>query len=362
MNIAIDAVSTNIGGGLDYILNLINNSNPKKHNFNKIILFTNKEIKHLIPKKKFIKIITVEKDSFFWILKKTTLINHFILKKKIDLLYVPSAINFVKKTNIVVMNQTLLPFRFDQIIRYFPNFFFFKLLLIRYLQLSSFRNSNGVIFLNNYGKRVISQLTKIKNSTIIPLGINEDKFKFLTKNINHRAPNQQIKIIYISEVTNYKNHYDIISQLKNSNINFIMYFVGKVYTPYYKKLKKLNFSFKKFIFTGNLDPSQVIRLLKDSDLFLFASSVENFPVSVLEGLVSNKPLLTTRDEPVKSIIGKRGLFFSLQKPGDLELKINKAITKFKKKKNTAVTNDLINYDKITQDTFKYFTSIFNKAK
>ena len=124
MNIAIDAVSTNIGGGLDYILNLINNSNPKKHNFNKIILFTNKEIKHLIPKKKFIKIITVEKDSFFWILKKTTLINHFILKKKIDLLYVPSAINFVKKTNIVVMNQTLLPFRFDQIIRYFPNFFF----------------------------------------------------------------------------------------------------------------------------------------------------------------------------------------------------------------------------------------------
>ena len=48
MNIAIDIVSTKIGGGLDYILNFLEASDPQKHHFYNIFVFSNKQIKHLI--------------------------------------------------------------------------------------------------------------------------------------------------------------------------------------------------------------------------------------------------------------------------------------------------------------------------
>ena len=238
MNIAIDIVSTKIGGGLDYILNFLEASDPQKHHFYNIFVFSNKQIKHLIPKKKFIKIVPINVNDSLWFLKKNIIIKDFILKKKIDLLFVPSAVNFIYSSKVVVMNQTLLPFRFDQVIRYFPNFIFFKMLFLKFLQIFSFKNSNGIIFLNNFAKNIILKHTKIKDSVIIPLGVGKYKFKELIKKNNDYLNHLPIKIIYISEVTNYKNQYEIIKELKNSNINFIIYFVGKIYEPYFNKLKK----------------------------------------------------------------------------------------------------------------------------
>lgn len=360
MNIGIDIVSTKIGGGLDYILNLLNKSDPRKHKFKKLIIFTNYQVKRLIPKKKFIRIIPIKNDDTFWVLRKNTLIRHFIIKKRIDLIFVPSALNFIYKSKTIVMNQTLLPFRFDQIRRYFPNIFFFKLLFIRIFQIYSFKKANGVIFLNKFGKNQITKFTKVKNSKIIPLGVGEEKIKLLRKNNSKKIESKKIKIIYISEVTNYKNHFKIIKELKGSKMNFIIYFVGQIYKPYMNKLKTLNYEEEKFVFTGNLSSKETIKLLVKSDIFLFASSVENFPVSILEGLFSNKRILAVKEQPVKKMIGKNGDFFSLNKLGDLEQKINKVIKSQHKNRDIRKYIKKYNYDQIAKDTYQYFQKILNK--
>lgn len=360
MNIAIDIVSTKIGGGLDYILNLLSVLDPQKHKFNKIFLFVNSEIKNLIPKKKFIKIIIIKNNDYLWFIKKNILIKDFIFKKKIDLLFVPSAINFIYNLKTVVMSQTLLPFRFDQVIKYFPHIFFYKLLLIKFFQIISFKNSNGVIFLNDFAKRHISKYTNTKDYKIIPLGIGNKKLIKLKEKVFNNKNKIPIKIIYISEVTNYKNQYEIIKELKNSNINFVIFFVGKIDKKYFNKLNKLNFPNKKFKFTGNLTSNETVDLLKQSDIFLHASSVENFPVSILEGLVSEKYIISTETEPVKSMLEDHAIFFSLKNQGELELKINEAIkSNMKKKKSDYLLNNF-NYEYIAELTFKYFNYIANK--
>lgn len=361
MNIGIDIVSTKIGGGLDYILNLLNKSNPRIHNFKKLIIFTNYQVKDLIPKRNFIKIIPIKHDDIFWVLRKNTLINHYVIKKRIDLLFVPSALNFLYKSKTVVMNQTLLPFRFDQMIRYFPSIFFVKLLFIRFFQIYTFNRATGVIFLNKFGKKKISKYTNIKNSKIIPLGVGHEKYELLKKNKKPLNKNiKKIKIIYISEVTNYKNHYKIIKELKNSNLNFVIYFVGQIYSPYFSKLKQLDFQKQKFIFTGNLSSKDTINLLVKSDIFLFASSVENFPVSILEGLASNKQILAVKEQPVKNMIGNKGQFFSLNQTGDLESKIKKVIRSPNIHRDNRKYVIDHNYDKIVKNTYKYFYKVLNK--
>ena len=362
MKIIIDIVSTKIGGGLDYILNLLNVLDTEKHKFDKIFLFVNSEIKHLVPKKKFIKLITIKNNDYLWFIKKNILIRSFIFKKKIDLLFVPSAINFIYNSKTVVMSQTLLPFRFDQIIRYFPYIFFYKLILLRLFQIISLNNSNGVIFLNDFAKNHISKFTNIKDSTIIPLGVGNEKFIKLKEKVCNNLNRIPINIIYISEVTNYKNQYDVINELKNSNIDFVIYFVGKIFKPYFNKINKLNFSNKKFKFTGNLTSDETIDLLKKSDIFLFASSVENFPVSILEGLVNEKYIISTEAEPVKTMLNNHASYFSFKNPGELELKINEAINLKMKKKNFSYSLNNFNYDYIAKRTFKYFNYLTNISK
>jgi glycosyltransferase involved in cell wall biosynthesis len=362
MNIAIDIVSTKIGGGLDYILNFLKTSDPTKHKFNKIFVFTNHSVKRLFPRKNFIQIIPLNNNDFFWFIRKNILISHYLEKKKINLFFIPSAINFIYKSKTVVMNQTLLPFRYDQIIRYFPNLFFFKLLFIRFFQEFSFRKSDGVIFLNKYGKQKVLSYTKTKDNVIIPLGIGDDKIKSLKNLKKNKNRQKKIKIIYISEVTNYKNHDLIIKNLKESTLDFVIYFVGHIYKPYFNYLKKINFSNDKFIFTGYLSSAETIKILSKTDIFLFASSVENYPVSILEGIVSRKKILSTSDQPVKKMLAKNAVYFSLDDKKDLEKKIIK-VTKLNNKNNYIPSYIRVyNYNKIVEATFKYFNKILKKNK
>ena len=126
------------------------------------------------------------------------------------------------------------------------------------------------------------------------------------------------------------------------------------------KLKRLDFQKQKFIFTGNLSAKDTIDLLVKCDIFLFASSVENFPVSILEGLVSNKQILAVKEQPVKNMIGNKGQFFSLNQPGDLELKIKKVIGSPNINRDDPKYVIDHNYDKIVKYTYRYFYKVLKK--
>ena len=54
MIIGIDASNIKSGGGLTHLLNLLNESNPKLHNFNLIVVWCNNNNYHKIPKRKWI--------------------------------------------------------------------------------------------------------------------------------------------------------------------------------------------------------------------------------------------------------------------------------------------------------------------
>ena len=105
-----------------------------------------------------------------------------------------------------------------------------------------------------------------------------------------------------------------------------------------------------------------MRLLKQSEIFLFTSSVETFPVSILEGLVNSKYIISTETDPVKTMLGDNANYFSFKIPGELEQRINEAIKLNMGKKQIHYTSNIFNYVDITKNTFKYFNYLINKSK
>ena len=92
-----------------------------------------------------------------------------------------------------------------------------KLLIQKKIYINSFLNSDGLIFLSNFSKKILSKEISFNKKKIItiPHGVSKI-FKFKNRKINKK----KIKIIYVSKIDIYKNQIKIINAIKKLKNKF----------------------------------------------------------------------------------------------------------------------------------------------
>ena len=213
--IGIDASNIRQGGGITHLSQLLAHADPKKSNFDKVIVWSNNNTLDQIPLKP-------------WLVKGThallegnllyrTLWQIFFLKKSLkrfqcDLLFIPGGSYTLRFKPTITMNQNLLPFEYSEIARYKFSLMTIKLIILRFIQKYSFIKADAIIFLSRYSKRIVEQLLPKHNSKtmIIPHGIEKKFFQKPKKqsSINSYSTENPFKIIYVSSVEFYKHQYD----------------------------------------------------------------------------------------------------------------------------------------------------------
>lgn len=168
---------------------------------------------------------------------------------------------------------------------------------------------------------------KKMNSIKIYNGVEVDKYKInQNKNVN-----KYFNIINVGRITHSVKGQDILikalKECKNKGINFVCNFVGGVYSydkesfEYLKDLvNDLELS-KNINFLGNRN--DVPKLLTDADLFVLPSRYEGMPVSLLEAMASNLPVIASNISGSNDLIsnGENGLLFESENVQDLADKI-----------------------------------------
>ena len=175
--IAIDASNLRAGGGLTHLIELLSLADPNLHQFTKIVIFGSRNTLSHLP-------------DYIWLIKHSPpLLNkglihrlvwqYFYLKNLFDsegcnLLFCPGGSHFGLIHPVVTMSQNMLPFDLKQLFLYGFSFTSFRLLILRFLQSSSFSSSDGVIFLTSYARSAVQKITgSLSASTsIIPHGVN----------------------------------------------------------------------------------------------------------------------------------------------------------------------------------------------
>lgn len=309
MIIGINAVNINSGGGVNHIENILKNLPKNFANNHKIILWTNAKIFNYLKKCKIQnkKInIVVKKVIFFGLFWKYFFLYEELKKNNCDILFSVDGLALRKFKKTVILFQNLLPFCNNEIIKYGISFSTFKLILMRYLYYVSQKKSDGVIYLSSYSKiKIEKQIGKAKKSIIIPHGISSDYFSISKNNTSN---NKSINIIYVSTVDLYKYQWNVVEAVElliKENFNVKLHLVGPINNKVAKNLLdkssyKLN-SFKKnsVIFYGELKRSEIKRILKKMNIFLYASSCETFGITLLEGIASNLPVLSSNMSGLK---------------------------------------------------------------
>tara|TARA_R110002049_G_scaffold125367_1_gene280972 strand:- start:11560 stop:12705 length:1146 start_codon:yes stop_codon:yes gene_type:complete len=371
MKIAIDASRNRSGGAVVHVVNILKYFVPSEYeNINEIHLWAYEELLDEIPNYPWLKkhcpnelkgsIIT----QLFW--------QYYRLPKEIkgnncSLLFSLSAGSICRFKPYITMSRDMLSFEKKEFSRYFFSLSWLRLYLLKFVQLSSFRNSEATIFLTNYAKKIISQYQNIDyDNIVINHGIS-DQFRIHKKNKLFLSSEEKIVISYVSNSGLYKHNWNVIEAVAKVRdiygFNIKLQLLGAKIGDN-KSLLKTKEAINKFdpfdnfvLTTSKINHSELVTYLKKSDIFLFASTCENMPNTLIEGMSTSLPIICSDYGPMPEVIEDSALFFDPEKVNTIVKSLHEIITndslRLKKAEKSYELSTKFSWEKCSNQTFEF---------
>ena len=379
MRLGIDAFNLRLGGGVTHLVELLRVAVPSDYGFDKVIVWSGRKTLSLIEDRNWL--VKNNQDSldksliyrFFW--------HRFRLSEQArsagcNILFVPGGSFEGDFRPFVTMCRNLLPFEWNELRRYGFSWTTLRLLLLYIIQARTFRRADGLIFLTQYARNMVTR--KIKNitdkSVLIPHGVN----KFFTHPPRQQIPISQysfafpFRILYVSIVDVYKHQWHVaeaVGRLRKNGFPIALDLLGPAYEPALGRLRNtLNNVDPTGEFVQYLGPVSYEELpmkYTRADLCLFASSCENMPNILLEGMASGLPIVCSNRGPMPDVLGDTSLYFDPENPDDIARAIQELLQspmlRFKSAQASFERARIYSWKRCAHDTFMFLAAFANNA-
>lgn len=234
----------------------------------------------------------------------------------------------------VTMSRDMLSFEPGEMQRY-PLFSKARLRLfsIKHLQIHALRQATGVIFLTEYAANALQNLTGcLRCYRIIPHGVSES-FRQKPTPGYWDGERSHIRCIYVSNFDLYKhqpNVIEAISILRRKGHPITIDLIGGGQGLGWKMTRAAiaqhdpNGTFVHSI--GAVAHEEIPHHLAQADIFVFASSCENMPNTLIEGMASSLPIASSDRGPMREILGDTGAYFDPEQPDSIANAIEQFLT------------------------------------
>ena len=378
--IGIEATNIRGGGGVTHLIEFCK-AVKKIDNLNyRFVIWSNHKVLDKIENndlfiKKHFKIF--EKNFLFHILWRIFILPHEIKLNKCDILFVPGGSYSGSFNPVVTMCRNMLPFEVSERNYYFFSMQYLKLLTLKYVQLATFKRSDGVIFLTKYARDFVINLSNknLKSHKIIAHGISKD-FKFnekINKSFNSFSKENPISLIYVSSIDHYKHQDQVVLAIKKLIENGYpvkLDLIGASYEPALKKLNKIIDvvdAKRTFITYHNyVERNDLIEFYRNADIAIFASSCENLPNILLEYMAAKIPIVCTDKSPMKEILKNNGSYCNPCDFNSIFSACAELINNLDKRNNySKLSHSLIeeySWENNSRQTIKYFSKLLMDTK
>lgn len=378
MILGIDATNVRGGGGVTYVMEVLNNLREEDIPFSKVVIWGNEALKRqLTANEKIEYVLTPQIDQGFL---KSSLWKAFAFPKliqqhKIDLIFAPGGVFYSKSYPYVSMSQNMLVFDKVERNRFKWNSFMrLKLIMINFFQTRSFLNAKGIIFISEYARDFIkAKINYTCDHTLIRHGIAErfNQVPKLQQPIEAYSFSNPYKLLYISIIDAYKHHVPLIeavNELRKKGIPLTLELVGPAYGPAFKRfeaaLAQLTGSEEFIHYHGSVDYQKIETFYKEADLFVYTSSCENMPNIVVEAMNAGLPIVSSNYAPMPEYLQAGAIYVDPLDASDVERGLQLAIENPDlRQKNAQLSYESsgqYNWPKCAKETINYLYKIATK--
>jgi glycosyltransferase involved in cell wall biosynthesis len=327
MRIGIDASNLKSGGGLTHLTALLEHVDARAAGVDRVIVWgPPATLERLTPRPWLSKTSCVAAggsaaSTLAW--RRRTLPG--LARAQCDLLLAPGGLCTNRFHPVVTMSRNMLPFQWREAARYGPSRMLGRLAFLRALQQRSFHVADGVIFLSRFAERtVLSATGPLQGETaMIPHGVAEPFFKAPRPQrlLSDCSRSRPFRMLYTSIVDVYKHQWHIaeaVARLRHEGLPLTIEFAGDAYPSATRRLertiRRLDPHHEFLKITGPIAHSNLPATYHSADAFVFASSCENLPNTLLEAMAAGLPIACSRSGPMPEVLKNCGLYFDPLQP------------------------------------------------
>jgi glycosyltransferase involved in cell wall biosynthesis len=336
MKLGIDACNIRGGGGATHLTELLRAAEPHAYGFDEVIVWAGQAMLDCIDDKPWL----VKSSSralnggvfvrAFW---QRVELRKLARLAGCDVLFVPGGSDVSGFAPSVALSQNLLPFEWRELRRYGMTPNALRLLLLRWRQGRSFRRATGTIFLTDYARATVANSIgeMMGDVRVIPHGIHA---RFLQPPRAQRTSfteAEPCRLLYVSVVEIYKHQWHVaeaVARLRANGVFVTLDLVGPPGPGSLKLERTLNRvdPHGKFIrYLGAIPYEQLHEQYATADISIFASSCENMPNILLEGMASGLPVACSRLGPMPEVLADAGIYFDPEDPAEIAVRISELV-------------------------------------
>lgn len=318
--IGIDASRNRSGGAKAHLIGIITEGDPLKHGIREVHVWAYRSLLDSVPDRPWLikhNPLELERSLPYQLWWQRFRFPDEVRKAGCSIVLNTDAGTVSSYRPSVTMSRDMLSYEPGEIDRFGFSKARLRLILLRYMQNRSLRDSDGVIFLTKYAGKVIQQSCGLLSSVAyIPHGIGMNFKRTKVFNPWPDSGERPIRCLYVSNAAMYKHQWMVvraIEELRKRGHNLMLTLVGGGKGRAQQLLEaQIAVSDSDGVFVRQLSfvpQSELPGHLANADLFVFASSCENMPNTLVEAMAVGLPIACSNRGPMPEVLVDGGVYF-----------------------------------------------------
>lgn len=376
MKVAVDASRNRSGGAKAHLIGILKDGDPLAAGIEEVHVWSYPALLDALPDQPWL--VKHTHPSLEEGLRAQLLWQRFVLPKElkrfgIDALLSTDAGTVCRYTPSVVMSRDMLSFEPGEIDRFKWSGAWIRLFLLRYMQIWSLRSATGQLYLTEYAAKVISRFVgRTDNVRVIPHGVS-DRFRMAPRPTFDGA--DEINCVCVSNADLYKHQWNVIeavANLRREGYNVKLNLVGAgegrpaAVAMIKSAMAKHDPEGDFVVLNGAVAHAQISDFLSESDVFVFSSSCENMPNTLVEGMSSGLPIACSDRGPMPEILKDGGVYFDPENVLSIETALRELLVSGTRRGSLAVKSHeyakAFSWARCAKETWAYLSHVSNAAK
>jgi glycosyltransferase involved in cell wall biosynthesis len=337
LSIGIDASRNRSGGAKAYLKGFLSEGDPLKHGVREVHVWSYNILLDSIPERPWlIKHNPIELEGalprqLWWQAAK---LSGEVKSAGCDILFTTDASTLCRWKPAVVLSQDMLSYEPGVMKHFGFTGARLRLLAILFLQNRAMRSADGVIFLTRYAAGIIQRSCgPLSRVAYIPHGVGADFKRARAVQEWPATDVRPIRCLYVSNAAMYKHQWVVvkaIAALRHRGHDLTLHLVGGG-SGRAQRLLEAEIAFsdpqKEFVFQKDFVPQRELPdLLSGADLFIFASSCETMPNTLVEAMAVGLPIACSDRGPMPEVLADGGVYFDPENADSIAVSVERLVT------------------------------------